>query len=159
MTRDGPAVTSAPRGQLDVPFLRSLLAFAYGWHVAAFDTDISISRYVDGWGRAGRRGADRDGGRPSGRRRLVPALPHRRPGLRLRRRGDARDDDRRRPRPAGRGDRRQLLAALVERARKAGYSGLSVSTENGKPETEYYLGERFELVGEDGATLTLRRAL
>ncbi len=36
-----------------MPFLRSLLGFAYNWHVAAFDTDISISRYVDGWGRKG----------------------------------------------------------------------------------------------------------
>src|SRR5271154_4392125 len=39
--------------RLDVPFLRSLLGFAYNWHVANFETDISISRYVDGWGRAG----------------------------------------------------------------------------------------------------------
>ena len=39
--------------RLDVPFLRSLLAHAYNWHVAVFDTDISISRYVDGWGRPG----------------------------------------------------------------------------------------------------------
>ena len=40
--------------KLDVPFLRSLLAFAYGWHVAAFDTfDISIYHYVDAWGRPG----------------------------------------------------------------------------------------------------------
>ncbi len=39
--------------RLDVPFLRSLLAHAYNWHVAVFDTDISISRYVDGWGRHG----------------------------------------------------------------------------------------------------------
>ena len=39
--------------KLDVPFLRSLLGFAYNWHVNAFDTDISISRYVDAWGRKG----------------------------------------------------------------------------------------------------------
>ena len=39
--------------RLDVPFLRSLLAFAYNWHVTHFETDISISRYVDGWGRRG----------------------------------------------------------------------------------------------------------
>ena len=39
--------------RLDVPFLRSLLGFAYNWHVTRYETEISISRYVDGWGRPG----------------------------------------------------------------------------------------------------------
>ena len=37
----------------DVPFMRSMLAHAYGWRVNAFDADIPLTRYVDNWGREG----------------------------------------------------------------------------------------------------------
>ena len=145
--------------RLDVPFLRSLLAHAYNWHVAVFDTDISISRYIDGWGRPGDTAViAMDDGHSVGAgwyrlfRTRVPGygfVDEETPELTIVVV----------PSRQGEGIEGQLLAALVERARKADYNGLSVSTEKGKPETEYYLGERFELVGEDGATLTLRRAL
>ena len=48
-----PRVVVRRGDRLDVPFLRSLLGHAYNWHVNVFDTDIAISRYVDGWGRRG----------------------------------------------------------------------------------------------------------
>ena len=31
----------------DVPFMRSMLAHAYGWRVNALDADIPLTRYVD----------------------------------------------------------------------------------------------------------------
>ena len=37
----------------DVPFMRSMLAHAYGWRVNALDADIPLTRYVVNWGRAG----------------------------------------------------------------------------------------------------------
>jgi GNAT superfamily N-acetyltransferase len=37
----------------DVPFMRSMLAHAYGWRVNALDADIPLTRYVDNWGRPG----------------------------------------------------------------------------------------------------------
>src|SRR3954447_11782659 len=37
----------------DVPFMKSMLAHAYGWRVNAFDADIPLTRYVDNWGRPG----------------------------------------------------------------------------------------------------------
>ena len=37
----------------DVPFMRSMLAHAYGWRVNALDAEIPLTRYVDNWGRAG----------------------------------------------------------------------------------------------------------
>src|SRR5207247_6026194 len=52
-----------------------------------------------------RHGAARDRERPQDRRRLVPALPRVGARLWVRRRVDTRGDDRRRPLPAGPGDR------------------------------------------------------
>jgi ribosomal protein S18 acetylase RimI-like enzyme len=37
----------------DVPFMRSMLAHAYGWRVNALEAEIPLTRYVDNWGRAG----------------------------------------------------------------------------------------------------------
>ena len=115
--------------RLDVPFLRSLLAHAYNWHVAVFDTDISISRYVDGWGRPGDTAViAMDDGHSVGAgwyrlfRTGVPGygfVDEETPELTIVVV----------PSRQGEGIEGQLLAALVERARKAGYSGLSVSTE------------------------------
>ena len=123
--------------RLDVPFLRSLLAHAYNWHVAVFDTDISISRYVDGWGRPGDTAViAMDDGHSVGAgwyrlfRAGVPGygfVDERTPELTIVVV----------PSRQGEGIEGQLLAALVERARKAGHDGLSVSTEKGKPQTEY----------------------
>ena len=92
--------------RLDVPFLRSLLGFAYNWHVDVFDTDISISRYVDAWGRKGDTALIAiDGGHSVGAGwfRLFPDTLR---GYGYVDERDARDDGRRRPDPAGPGDRR-----------------------------------------------------
>ena len=69
-------------------------------------------------GPAGRHGARRDRGRPSRRRGLAPALPRRRPGLRVRRRGDARGDDLVVPGAARAGDRELLVRAPRARRKR-----------------------------------------
>jgi GNAT superfamily N-acetyltransferase len=146
--------------KLDVPFLRSLLAFAYGWHVAAFDTfDISIYHYVDAWGRKGDAALiAAEGGHPVGAAwyRLFPAS---RPGFGF--------VDERTPEmtvvviPArqGQGIGSQLVSALVERAKEDGYPALSVSVQRGHIDEPLLREQGFEQVTEKGDTLTLSRGL
>ena len=146
--------------KLDLPFLRSLLAFAYGWHVAAFDTfDISIYHYVDAWGRRGDTAlVAAVAGHPVGAawHRLFPAS---RPGF-----GFVDEETPEMtvvviPARQGHGIGQRLVAALVERARENGYPALSVSVQRGHPDEQYLREEGFEQVDERGETLTLRRAL
>jgi GNAT superfamily N-acetyltransferase len=146
--------------KLDVPFLRSLLAFAYGWHVAAFDTfDTSIYHYLDAWGREGDTALiAADGGHPVGGAwfRLFPAA---RPGFGF--------VDEQTPEmtvvviPArqGQGIGQQLVSELVERAKAGGYPALSVSVQRGHGDDSLLREQGFEQVREEGDTLTLRRAL
>jgi GNAT superfamily N-acetyltransferase len=142
--------------RLDVPFLRSLLAHAYNWHVTVFDTDISISRYVDGWGRKGDTALiAMDGGHSVGAgwyRLFREGVP-----------GYGFVDDATPeltivvvPSRQGEGIGQELLAALIARAKADGYAGLSISTERGTRESENYLAAGFEQVGERDSTLTLR---
>jgi L-amino acid N-acyltransferase YncA len=145
--------------RLDVPFLRSLLAHAYNWHVAAFETDIPLARYVDNWGRPGDTALiAMDGGHSVGAawyrlfRESSPGygfIDEETPELTIVVV----------PSRQGEGIGKQLLAALVARAKVAGYAGLSASAEKDNPATQAFLGEGFEQVAEHGSTLTLRRRL
>jgi GNAT superfamily N-acetyltransferase len=154
------SVTVRRGDKLDVPYLRSLLPFAYGWHVAAFDTfDISISRYCDAWGRPGDAALiAMEDGHPVGAAwyRLFPE------GLK----GFGYiDDDTPEltivvvPTKQGQGIGQQLVAALLERAKADGYPAVSVSVQRGHQDEEFLREAGFEQVGEEGATLTLRRGL
>ena len=145
--------------RLDVPFMRSLLGFAYNWHVNAFDTDISISRYVDGWGRSGDTSlVAMESGHPIGAAwfRLFSET--------LRGYGylDAGTPEMTIvvvPTRQGQGIGQQLLAALIERGQAAGYPALSVSVQRHHADHPLFVEQGFEQVREDGETLTLRRAL
>jgi GNAT superfamily N-acetyltransferase len=146
--------------KLDLPFLRSLLAFAYGWHVAAFDTfDISIYHYVDAWGRPGDAALiAAEGGHPVGAAwyRLFPAS---RPGFGF-------VDDQTPEMTAvvisarqGQGIGTRLVAALLDRAKEEGYPAVSASVQRGHPDEQLLREQGFAQVSEAGDTLTLRRAL
>ena len=146
--------------KLDVPFLRSLLGFAYGWHVAAFDTfDISIYHYVDAWGRKGDASViAAEGGHPIGAAwyRLFPAAS---PGFGF---VDEQTPEITAvvvPTKQGQGIGQQLLSRLVERARNEGYAAVSVSVQRGHADERLLREQGFEQVREQGATLTLRRPL
>jgi GNAT superfamily N-acetyltransferase len=145
--------------RLDVPFLRSLLAHAYNWHVKALDTDISIAHYADGWGRRGDAAVvAMDGGHSVGAgwyRLFNESVP-----------GYGFVDEATPeltivvvPSRQGEGTGERLLAALLERAKADGYKGVSVSVERGNREAEGYLANGFEQVAEHGNTLVLRRPL
>jgi GNAT superfamily N-acetyltransferase len=152
-------VTIRRGDRLDVPFMRSLLGFAYNWHVAVFDTDIAISRYVDAWGRAGDTAlVAAEAGHPVGAAwyRLFPEtlqgygfLDERTPELTLVVI----------PAKQGHGVGRQLLEALLERARTDGYAAVSVSVQRGHLDEGFFHEAGFEEVREDGETVILRRAL
>ncbi len=145
--------------KLDVPFLRSLLGFAYNWHVNVFDTDVSLSRYVDAWGRKGDTALiAMDGGHSVGAGwfRLFPDTL----------RGYGYIDEQTPeitivvvPTRQHEGIGTKLATALLARAKADGYRALSVSVERGDRDEGHFLGLGFEQVREDGKTLTLRRAL
>jgi GNAT superfamily N-acetyltransferase len=145
--------------RLDVPFLRSLLGFAYNWHVNAFETDVSISHYVDGWGRKGDAAlVAMDDGHSvgAGWYRLFTSLN---PGY-----GFVDEDTPELticvvPTKQGCGIGEQLLEGLLERARSDGYGAVSVSAHRDHADAASYAGRGFERVREDGETLTLRRQL
>src|SRR6185437_13747329 len=144
-------------GPPDVPFMRSLLTHAYNWHVNVFDTEVPISRYVDGWGRPGDtallavEGGHRIG---AGWFRLFREAA---PGYGF---VDAQTPELTivvLPSRQGQGIGQLLLAGLVERAQADAYRGLSVSVEKSHPEVAVYEAAGFEQVAESGHALTMRR--
>jgi L-amino acid N-acyltransferase YncA len=145
--------------RLDVPFLRSLLAFAYNWHVAHFETDISISHYVDGWGRKGDTSviAMEDG--HSIGAAWFRLFPEQRPGYGFVDDGTPEMTIVVVPTKQQRGVGEQLLDALVERAEGDGYRALSVSIRRGDPDEARLASRGFQPVREAGDTVTLRRQL
>lgn len=145
--------------RLDVPFLRSLLGFAYNWHVAAFDTDVSISRYVDGWGRRGDMALVAMQGGHSIGAAWLRLFPETIPGYAFL------DEETPEvtvvvvPTKQGQGIGAKLLAALVGRAKADGYPALSVSVRRDHADVPLFTEQGFEQVREEGETLTLRRLL
>jgi GNAT superfamily N-acetyltransferase len=149
-------VTIRNGGHLDVPFIRSMVTHAYNWHVTKLDTDIPLSRYVDGWGRPGDtaliaiEGGHRVGAawyrlfRPSapGYGFVDAATPELTVAVVPGRRGE--------------GIGQELVRGLVARARAAGYPGVSTSVQKDHPEVAFYEQEGFEAVSESEHTVTLR---
>lgn len=146
-------------GQPDLPFLRSLLGHAYGWHVNVLETELPVGRYVDGWGRAGDAGlvwTNRGHRVGAGWYRLFkPSAPgwafvdERTPELTVAvvpsRQGEGIGDD--------------LLRRLLDQARADGHTALSVSVRRGHPDLAAYGREGFAPLREDGAAVTLLRRL
>jgi GNAT superfamily N-acetyltransferase len=143
----------------DVPFMRSMLAHAYGWRVNALDADIPLTRYVENWGRAGDLVliAHETGNRVGAAwLRVFPAgepgygfVDEQTPELSIsvvpsrRRHGVGQD----------------LLDALLAKARTAGHSALSLSVEKGSPAVAFYERNGFEPVRESQGGLVMRRTL
>jgi L-amino acid N-acyltransferase YncA len=147
-------------GHLDVPFMRSMLTHAYNWHVNVFDTEIPLSRYVDGWGRAGDTALiAMEAGHRVGAAwyRLFRASA---PGY-----GFVDEDTPELtvavvPGRRGEGIGHELLRGLAERARADGYRALSASIERQRPdEVGIFEQEGFEPVRESEHALVLRRNL
>ncbi len=142
----------------DVPFMRSMLAHAYAWRVNAFEADIPLTRYVDNWGRPGD----------------VAVIAHdtgNRVGAAWLRRFKATEPgygfvDEQTPELSiavvpsqrSRGLGRELIEALLDDAREAGYAQVSLSVEKDSPAVAFYERYGFEVVGEsDGGLVMLKR--
>ena len=143
----------------DVPFMRSMLAHAYGWRVNQFEAEIPLTRYVDNWGREGDIAlVATENGHPR-RRGLAARLPRRRARLRVRRRADARADDLDRPVEA-RARARAGAARRAARSRtQAGHAAVSLSVEADSPAVGFYERNGFTRVGESDGGLVMKRDL
>jgi GNAT superfamily N-acetyltransferase len=142
----------------DVPFMRSMLAHAYGWRVNALDADIPLTRYVDNWGREGDVGliAHETGNRVGAAwfrlfREDEPGygfVDERTPELSI-----SVVPSRRRH-----GVGQELLDALVEKAREAGHEQVSLSVEKDSPAVSFYERNGFTGAREsDGGLVMVRR--
>lgn len=143
----------------DVPFMRSMLAHAYGWRVNALDADIPLTRYVENWGRAGD----------------VAVIAHEtgnRVGaawLRLFRAGEPGYGfvDEQTPElsiavvPSRRrhGLGKELVDALLEKARAEGHEQISLSVEQDSPAVAFYERNGFAAHGESQGGLVMVRRL
>jgi GNAT superfamily N-acetyltransferase len=143
----------------DVPFMRSMLAHAYGWRVNALDAEIPLTRYVDNWGREGDVVliAHETGNRVGAAwlrifRESEPGygfVDEQTPELSI-----AVVPSRRKH-----GLGQELLDALLERAREAGHSAVSLSVEKDSPAVAFYERNGFTESGESEGGLVMTRAL
>jgi ribosomal-protein-alanine N-acetyltransferase len=143
----------------DVPFMRSMLAHAYGWRVNALDADIPLTRYVDNWGRDGDVAliAHETGNRVGAAwfrlfRASEPGygfIDEQTPELSI-----AVVPSRRQH-----GVGKELLDALLESARSAGYAQVSLSVEKDSPAVAFYERNGFTATGESEGGLVMVRQL
>jgi GNAT superfamily N-acetyltransferase len=143
----------------DVPFMRSMLAHAYGWRVNALDADIPLTRYVDNWGRAGDVAviAHETGNRTGAAwLRLFTAnepgygfVDEQTPELSI-----SVVPSRRRH-----GVGQELLDALLEKARAEGHTQVSLSVEQDSPAVAFYERNGFTRAGESQGGIVMVREL
>ena len=143
----------------DVPFMRSMLAHAYGWRVNQLEAEIPLTRYVENWGRDGDVAvvATETGHRVGAAwlRQFKSSEPgygfvdERTPELTI-----AIVPSRRRH-----GLGQELLDGLLEKARAEGHGGVSLSVEADSPAVAFYERNGFEPVRESDGGLVMRRAL
>jgi GNAT superfamily N-acetyltransferase len=143
----------------DVTFMRSMLAHAYHWRVAGLDAPIPLARYTENWGREGDVAviAMEHGHRIGAAwlRRFPASAP-----------GYAFVDEQTAeltisvvPSRRRHGLGQELLDALLERARAAGWKAVSLSVEAQSPAVAFYERNGFEEVGESHGGLTMRLVL
>jgi GNAT superfamily N-acetyltransferase len=143
----------------DVPFMRSMLAHAYGWRVNALETDIPLARYVENWGRPGDLVviAHETGNRVGAAwlRQFKASEPaygfvdEQTPELSI-----AVVPSRR-----GHGLGQELLDGLLAAALEAGHERVSLSVEDDSRAVEFYARNGFEQVGAAEGGVIMARAL
>jgi GNAT superfamily N-acetyltransferase len=140
----------------DVRFLRDMLRHAYYWRLDE-DSERPVYRYVQNWGRAGDAGVIAlDGPHPAGAAwyRLFDEREH----------GFGFVDERTPeltiavvPSRRGKGVGKELLVALLERARDEGHHAISLSA--AREQVAYYQQFGFEAVNETPYAVTMRLPL
>ena len=140
----------------DVRFLRDMLRHAYYWRLDE-DRERPVYRYVQNWGRPGDAGVVALAGPHPAGAAWYRLFSERAPGFGF--------VDERTPEltlavvPArrGHGTGREMLLALLERARADGYDAISLSAD--KAQTAFYAKFGFEPAGETPYAVTMRLAL
>ena len=141
-----------PADQQDMRFLRDMLRHAYHWRLTE-ESERPVYRYVRNWGRPGDAGViAMDGPHAYGAawyRLFTPDEPgfgfvdEKTPELTI-----AVVPSRR-----GKGAGREMLQALLDRARESGYQAVSLSTD--AQQVEWYEGFGFETVAESPHAVTM----
>lgn len=143
----------------DATFMRSMLAHAYAWRVNQFEAAIPLSRYVDNWGRPGDLALiATEGGHPVGAAwlRVFPASE---PGYAFVGEGTPELTIAVVPSRRRHGVGQELLDALLEQARAAGHSAVTLEVESESDAVRFYERNGFERVRDDDGGLVMKRAL
>jgi GNAT superfamily N-acetyltransferase len=145
-----------PVGIHDVRFLRDMLRHAYHWRLNE-DTERPVYRYVQNWGRPGDAGVVALEGPHSYGAAWYRLFTAREPGFGF---VDERTPELTIavvPSRRGKGAGKELLEALLERARADGFTAVSLSAEHGQ--TAFYEGFGFEVVRDEPHAVTMLAAL
>jgi ribosomal protein S18 acetylase RimI-like enzyme len=143
-------------GLQDVPFMRDMLRHAYYWRWADPEmADLPVVRYVEQWGRPGDAAViEVERFRPVGAAwyRLFDAAE---PGYGFVDEQTPELTVAVVPSCRGRGYGEELLSALIDEARAAGFARLSLSVEPDNPALHLYERHRFRTVAERGGALVM----
>jgi ribosomal protein S18 acetylase RimI-like enzyme len=143
----------------DVPFMRSMLAHAYGWRVSAFDVEIPLARYVENWGRTGDVALIATEGRNRVGAAWFRVFSAAAPGYAFVDEGTPELTIAVVPSRRQHGVGAELLAELLKRAAAEGHEAISLSVEKGSPAIGFYERHGFERIGETEHAVSMRRAL
>jgi len=141
-----------PVGIHDVRFMRDMLRHAYHWRIAE-DAERPVYRYVQNWGRPGDAGVlALEGPHPYGAAwfRLFTAQQ---PGFGFVDENTPELTIAIVPSHRGKGAGKELLEALLDRARADGYPAVSLSAS--PDQTPYYERFGFEVVARDAHAVTM----
>ncbi len=143
----------------DATFMRSMLAHAYAWRVNQFEAAIPLSRYVDNWGRPGDLALiATEGGHPVGAAWLR-VFPASQPGYAFVAEGTPELTIAVVPSRRRHGVGQELLDALLEQARAAGHSAVTLEVESESDAVRFYERNGFERVRDDDGGLVMQRRL
>jgi GNAT superfamily N-acetyltransferase len=141
-----------PVDRQDARFLRDMLRHAYHWRLAQ-DPELPVYRYVQNWGRRGDAGVIAFEGRNVYGAAWYRLFPESEAGF-----GFVDEETPELtiavvPSRRGHGTGAELLDALLERARRDGFTRLSLSAERGQ--TGFYEQHGFRPVREGAAAVTM----
>jgi GNAT superfamily N-acetyltransferase len=140
----------------DLRFLRDMLRHAYYWRLEE-DRERPVYRYVQNWGRTGDAGVIAlEGPHPAGAA-WYRLFDERAPGFGFVDEGTPELTIAVVPSRRGKGTGKEMLTALLERARADGYEAVSLSA--APEQTEYYGRFGFEPVRETPSAVTMQLAL
>jgi len=145
-----------PVDRQDARFLRDMLRHAYHWRVDE-DAERPVYRYVQNWGRPGDAGVIAMEGPHAYGAAWYRVFDAKEPGFGFVDEQTPELTIAVVPSRRGKGAGKELLEALLERARSDGYAAVSLSTD--PRQQSFYERFGFEVVGETPHAVTMRKSL